>query len=76
LFKELGLENCKTLEDCEKIIESLRLRQLDSLKSILARLANNDCFTNEVAEGIRKNDLLAFSHAVLQLNVDALENTN
>ena len=69
LFQELGLKECNVLDACEKIVESLRLRQLDKLKIVLSRIAKEDSvFSPELKEGIRKNDLRAFARAILMLN--------
>lgn len=76
LLKELELDRCKTFEACEKIIDSFRLRQLDKLKTLLARLAREDRFSEDTKKGIWKNDLHAFSRAVVELNNESLENAN
>jgi hypothetical protein len=49
---------------------------LDRLKIVLSRLAKERVFPEEVAEGIRKNDLQAFSRALVVLNDESRENTN
>ena len=65
LFQELGLKDCENSSACEKVIDTLRLRQLDKLKIVLSRIAKEDSiFSPEVTEGIRKNDLRMFASAV------------
>ena len=65
LFQELGLKECEDSSACEKVIDTLRMRQLDKLKMILSRIAKEDSiFSPEVIEGIRKNDLRMFASAV------------
>ena len=65
LFQELGLKECEDSSACEKVIDTLRMRQLDKLKMILSRIAKEDSiFSPEVTEGIRKNDLQMFASAV------------
>jgi uncharacterized protein YutE (UPF0331/DUF86 family) len=76
IIKELGLDKCTSFDSCNKIIDSFRLRQLDRLKIVLSRLAKERVFPEEVAEGIRKNDLQAFSRALVVLNDESRENTN
>lgn len=76
LLEELGLRQYSSAETCRIAIESLRLRQLDRLKMALSELAREKFFNGVLSVGIAKNDLDAFSLAVLQLNSATLENTN
>ncbi len=65
LLQELGLKECNDLDTCEKVIDTLRMRQLDKLKMALSRIAKTDSiFSPEVTEGIRRNDLRMFARAV------------
>lgn len=69
LLKELGLSECTSLDSCNTIMDSLRMRQLDKLKMVLSRLVREtSLFTPELAQGIMKNDLKMFASAVLVLN--------
>ncbi len=73
MLHEFGLKQCTTLESCDAIIDSLRMRQLDRLKMMLSRLSQEeDLFSFEIKEGIRKNDLRIFSRAIFQLNNEYL----
>ncbi|HVB12579.1 MAG TPA: hypothetical protein VNE86_05550 [Nitrososphaerales archaeon] len=76
LFQELGLTGCRTIDSCENVLQSLRMRQLDMLKIVLSRLAKEECFSFEIADGVRKNDLRMFARAILLLNNNRLENAN
>jgi hypothetical protein len=77
LLGVLGLKNCRDLDVCEKIMNSLRMRDLDRLKMIFSRIAKEDSiFSPEIEEGIRKNNLLSFAKAILLLNNTRLENAN
>ncbi len=76
VLQELGLKGCPGIKECEAIIDSFRMRQLDKLKMILSKLAGEGHFSYEIREGIRKNDLSAFARAVLVLNSKSLENAN
>lgn len=70
LLDELGLGKCGDLESCHDVIMSLRLRQLDKLKIMLSRIVKeNSPFSQDVVDGIRKNDLTIFARAVVVLNL-------
>lgn len=70
LFQELGLAECVSLVSCEKVIDSLRMRQLDRLKMVLSRMSREEesPFSPKIEEGIRKNDPKMFARAVFVLN--------
>jgi hypothetical protein len=76
LLEELGLRQCSSAEPCCVAIAALRLRQLDRLKMALSKLAREEFFSEDLNQGIGRNDFNAFSLAVLQLNAAALENAN
>jgi hypothetical protein len=76
LLEELGLKGVIAIDSCDKILDSMRMRQLDKLKMVLARLVKEGHFTGEIAEGIRKNDVRMFARAVHVLNNRSLENPN
>lgn len=76
LLDELGLEEFSSPNDCVVKIAALKLRQLDRLKIILSKLGRQGFFSDDIREGIRRNELKIFSEAVTKLNATALENAN
>lgn len=68
LLKELNLIDCKSTEDCHRVISKMTMRPLDKTKMMLKRLdKNGDVFAHDLKERIAKNDLHAFSEAVHSL---------
>ncbi len=69
MLKEFGLSECTALETCISVMDSLRMRQLDKLKVLLSRVANDGFpFPPDLVQGIRKNDPERFAKAILLLN--------
>jgi hypothetical protein len=68
LLNELGFSPSDSLDETDRKVANLNMRQLDRLKLMFERISKReDIFSQNAKNGIKNNDLRAFAEAVIIL---------